>query len=635
MTTATKLYHGLRLAPVSLLLLCLPRGLEACSCSEPAALDVEREQADAVFLGVVVSSRDLEVVEGPPRYAVVTGFRFRVSRAWKGVSSGAVEVGTSSLGMACGYDFEIGEEYLVFTGGGGMASASTPYGGETSRRSPDPPRLWTSSCSRSQHFERAETGDLRALGKPVWVDATLKESLLSEPLLEASSRGDTARVRALVAAGNDVNGRDRRHRTTALKAAASRGHVETVQALIAAGADLQVRKGRSTALEDAIDQGHAEVVRILLAAGARAGPSALVLAAYRGHGAVVEVLLAGGVSARGEPGAHALVEAAERNDVTVVRRLLAAGANPVQPPARQSALDVAAQRANVELIRLLLGNGARPTRATLDAAVQGGSREAVRLVDEPLRRTVGPTKPGPAALLGAAAEGNVAGIDLALEGGVDVDATQAHGDTALMIAVGDGKLEAVRRLLRAGANPNRADDVGVRPLMRAATYGNLEIMTSLLEAGAGLEAQQTWEGKDRGTALRFAVNGDCIEAVAFLLNAGANPNAPGWGVITGSALSEAVFRGSVDIVRVLTRGGADVNARRLVGWGGDAPNIHLEDAPLTLAADQGNPEMVRALLDAGARIDAVDAGGQTALERAQLRGHADVVALLGKAAAKP
>src|SRR5262249_4052563 len=114
--------------------------------------------------------------------------------------------------------------------------------------------------------------------------------------------------------------------------------------------------------------------------------------------------------------------------------------------------------------------------------------------------------------------------------------------------------------------------------------------------------------------------------------AGADPNAPGWGIKAGSALSEAVSRGRVDIVRLLIQGGADVNARRMVGWGDDAPSVHLEDAPLTLAADQGNPEMVRALLDAGARIDALDAGGPTALDGAQFRGHADVVALLRKAA---
>src|SRR5262249_44960467 len=152
-------------------------------------------------------------------------------------------------------------------------------------------------------------------------------------------------------------------------------------------------------------------------AGARAGPSALALAAYGGHGAVVEVLLAGGVSGRGKPGAEALGAAAARDDVAGARQPLAPRATPGPPPLRESAPALAAPERHGALIRLRLANGGRPTRATLDAAVQGGSREAVRLVDEPLRRAVGPTKPGPAALLGAAADGNVAGIDLALEGG--------------------------------------------------------------------------------------------------------------------------------------------------------------------------------------------------------------------------
>jgi ankyrin repeat protein len=51
--------------------------------------------------------------------------------------------------------------------------------------------------------------------------------------------------------------------------------------------------------------------------------------------------------------------------------------------------------------------------------------------------------------------------------------------------------------------------------------------------------------------------------------------------------------------------------------------------PLHLAAEQGNLEMVRALLAHGARIDLASGDGKTALQLAEANGHQEVVCLLG------
>jgi hypothetical protein len=86
---------------------------------------------------------------------------------------------------------------------------------------------------------------------------------------------NTEPVKALIAAGADVNARDNNDWTTLMWAAMS-GKTEATKALIAAGADVNAgvdvkgkeKSGRVTALMFARQHGHAEVVRILQQAGA-------------------------------------------------------------------------------------------------------------------------------------------------------------------------------------------------------------------------------------------------------------------------------------------------------------------------------------------------------------------------------
>jgi hypothetical protein len=58
-----------------------------------------------------------------------------------------------------------------------------------------------------------------------------------EELIAASGTGDLVRVKVLLAAGTDVNAKDKRG-NFALLLAATQGHLEVADALLAAGADL-------------------------------------------------------------------------------------------------------------------------------------------------------------------------------------------------------------------------------------------------------------------------------------------------------------------------------------------------------------------------------------------------------------
>src|SRR5690606_9511977 len=89
------------------------------------------------------------------------------------------------------------------------------------------------------------------------------------PLADAAMRGDLQEVRALLAAGADVNVAQG-DGMTALHWAAELGDVEMAKMLIAAGANVRAvtRIGEFTPLHVAAEGGHADVAAALLAAGA-------------------------------------------------------------------------------------------------------------------------------------------------------------------------------------------------------------------------------------------------------------------------------------------------------------------------------------------------------------------------------
>jgi hypothetical protein len=116
------------------------------------------------------------------------------------------------------------------------------------------------------------------------------------------------------------------------------------------------------------------------------------------------------------------------------------------------------------------------------------------------------------------------------------------------------------------------------------------------------------------TPLRAAAaSGDAAE-VRRLLAAHADPNgaeSPGW-----PPLGIAARRGHVEVMQVLLAAGADPDRR-------DDSGNHW--TPLTHAIHKHQNAAVRALLDGGAKVDEMMAGGATALMFAAAYGNADVV----------
>ncbi|XP_049843356.1 uncharacterized protein LOC126295129 [Schistocerca gregaria] len=129
-------------------------------------------------------------------------------------------------------------------------------------------------------------------------------------LIQAAEGGEMEELRALLAAGADVESMDG-DRRTALQRAAFKGRVEAVRCLLESGAEVNTRNIRhNTPLHSAASAGHAAVVQVLMTASADAnirnlwGYTPLHWAAQEGHLQAATVLLEFGanVKARDDEG---------------------------------------------------------------------------------------------------------------------------------------------------------------------------------------------------------------------------------------------------------------------------------------------------------------------------------------------
>jgi ankyrin repeat protein len=371
-----------------------------------------------------------------------------------------------------------------------------------------------------------------------------------------------------------------------LMMAAYYGKERLARLLIGKGADIN-RKNREgeCALSFAVTGSREAMTRLLIDAGAdidsrnRHGATPLMAACYRGNAAMVKILIESG----------ATVKAAD-----------ASGWTP---------LVYASHSGNVELVRYLLDRGAEINTVSKD---------------------------GVSPLVMARLEGNASIMKfLGEQGAVQDDTFEGNlGNQMLLLAAGTGRTELVEKLIGKGADVNCTDFKGGTPLFHAAMNGHLGAARALVKAGADAKKRCQDDSSPLHAAiaktLRIPWSWDNVpgglsdgrigrEMIELLIKAGADVNAVDAAGRTPLVKALSKYRASADTVKRLLRAGADPNRPSRNGMT-PLMNVAGVAAMHFYEADSELDVIVNDLLQAGARPDAVTAGGVTAL---MLFTHAD------------
>lgn len=185
------------------------------------------------------------------------------------------------------------------------------------------------------------------------------------------------------------------------------------------------------------------------------------------------------------------------------------------------------------------------------------------------------------------------------------------GESAVLLSVYYGKDE-VRELLLARSVP--------LDVFEAAAAGVRDTVAEWIKEDAGLVRAFSHDGF---TPLHLAAFFGRIPVVELLLSAGAPVNEvsqnPSALCPLHSAVAHRQPQVALEISRALIAAGADVNATQHGGW-----------TPLHAAALHGNLPLVRVLLEAEAKAAAKNDTGQTPAGLAKTKNHKEVIALLAQ-----
>ena len=282
---------------------------------------------------------------------------------------------------------------------------------------------------------------------------------------------------------------------------------------------------------------------------------------------------------------EALYRLIQLQDVAALKELLSQGADPNDFYGDRPMLSWAAQNNNAEIVRALIA-----AKADVDK-IDLGFRET------PLLRAI--------------ENQHVENVQVLIEAKANPNAKDAAGEPAIARAVKGESSEIVRLLIDAGADLSYFSPDGDSLALMAAQANqpaSVEVIKLLAKAKANLDRPNLVQ-----TPLYYAVMIENLGMVAALLEGGANPN----GRVDGGRTPLYAGVKNLEIVRLLLAAKAD-------------PNLQVDgSSPIIIAAiENANLEIVKALIESGANVNATDDRGNSALRVANNYSLADMAELL-------
>jgi ankyrin repeat protein len=259
----------------------------------------------------------------------------------------------------------------------------------------------------------------------------------------------------------------------------------------------------------------------------------------------------------------------------------------------------------------------------VETMVFGTAADVKRLLDQGLNPNAAMRSGGTTALMAAAPD--VEKMKLLLDRGANVNARAQSRFSALMVAAQYQDSTAAINLLldrgaAVGAPAEGAPVFNANPFFLASYAGNASVLKRLQDAGAKIDEPMTLIGTSRTTPLLGAFKFGDTEVARTLFDLGTPLEfADGNGI---TMLGRAALNNEVAMAKTLIDRGANVNVVDKQGM-----------TPLLWAAamDFGDPAMIELLLKSGAKADARNKDGLTALDLARKYGHAEVIPALLRA----
>jgi uncharacterized protein len=457
-------------------------------------------------------------------------------------------------------------------------------------------------------------------------------------LADAAGKRDVVAVRALLAQKVDVNAPDAQG-TPALHAAVRLDDVDIARLLLEAGADAKLSNRYGVApLTLATSNGSPAMMRMLLDAGAdpnavdQAGDTMLMIAARVGVLEAVQLLIDRGATVDTKDATYqqtALMVAVRENHIPVVKALIDQGA------------DVNARTRTGQTPQWVLPNSV-PGFGHGVGIVRGGLPP--RGSRQPIPGSLSP-------LLYAARDGRLEIARILVGAKADVNQADANAITPLIMAIVNNRIDVARFLIDSGADVHAADWYGRTPLWAAVEVRNmdvdnasfvnsidreplLDLIKVLLAKGVEVNVRTKEVPPIRRTFLRttgslewvdftgmtpflYAARAGDVAVMRLLLEHKADPHIPtfaGTTPLMAAAGINWVFDQTYDegpeklleAVKLCYDLGMDVNAVNSMGL-----------TALMGAANRGSDDIIRFLVEKGARLDPKDKEGRTALTWAE------------------